>query len=560
MAEEKAKVVIKGDTKQAQKSVEELEGSFGKLQKGGAAVAAGFTAVAAAGAGLVAVMKESVKAFAEQDAANGRLIAGLQQTGTGMRQFAKAQIDIEKISRGSGVTILDNTNAFRALVAATGSATTATQDLGLANDIAAKFGMDVAASTKLVTKARLGDVQGLLKLGIATKEELRTMDKLSTEAERVAAALKLLEDNARGGAKATRGLESSLVALDESLGKIKVAVGAALAPDSDKGLLKLSIVFDRMAQGITSADKALGKLGPQVREQASVMLAALNPLAALGVFGSQAVDAAVSDAELEDAVTAGGAGGAGTLSGMSANAFDVSGLGGSGKKKTARAGKKEKRALNITPGGEEAESKAQMQRELDKLNADHAAKMAKLRVGAVEHEARARADAAEQRRADAEEAISIDEAQAQSAVDAADSMASSGVGLAKALGAPLAATAMLEGTIETARAAAAWAEFIAVPSPTFAASAVAHTAAAASFFAAAAKGGAGGGSAPAKGGSGAAASRATASREANASARPAENQGKTIVVNFSGNTMLQDSPSVARAVRRAVDEDASKVI
>ena len=145
-------------------SVGRVGARFTKLRLPAAAVAAGFVAVGGA-------LLKLAKGAAEDEKAQAILAKTLKNTtGATDAQVKSVEDYISRMGRATGVTDDEMRPALATLARATGDVGKAQGLMGLAMDVSAGTGKDLGAVSLALAKAQKGNVSGLAKLGIATKD------------------------------------------------------------------------------------------------------------------------------------------------------------------------------------------------------------------------------------------------------------------------------------------------------------------------------------------------------------------------------------------------------
>jgi len=128
------------------------------------------------GAAVLAYAKKSIKAAAEDQAAQASLAQTLKNLGLETGNTAEAVNGfISNLERQTGILDDELRPAMDRLLRATGSVSESQKLLGLALDISAGTGKDLTQVTQGLQKAFLGNLQGLGRLGVGlTKAELKT--------------------------------------------------------------------------------------------------------------------------------------------------------------------------------------------------------------------------------------------------------------------------------------------------------------------------------------------------------------------------------------------------
>lgn len=229
--------------------VEQKTGKWaGRAEKAGK-IAGGILATGVGAAALA--LKNGTQSAIEDQAAQAKLAQTLQKTAGASASQVKATEDwITKTALATGVADDELRPALSKLAAATGSVEKAQRLTALSMDVAAARGVSLEQVTKAVEKAQNGQVSGLSRLGIETKNAAG--ETISAEE-----AMRRLSDT-YGGAAATAadtlaGKQARLkVAWDEAW----ETLGAMLIP-------ALTVLADKMAKGMewaTKHGKAVGIL------------------------------------------------------------------------------------------------------------------------------------------------------------------------------------------------------------------------------------------------------------------------------------------------------------
>ena len=185
-------------------------------------------------AGLAVVAVDAVKAFAEDDAAAQKLATTLQNVTNATDAQVNAVEDfITKTSIAAAVSDDELRPAFDSLVRGTGDVAQAQDLLGLALDISAGTGKDLATVSDALSKAYNGNFKALKTLDPALAGLIAEGADADTVFGRLAGTFK---DQASKQANTTQGKFKSM---SIALGETKEAIGAALIPILDKLLPKL---------------------------------------------------------------------------------------------------------------------------------------------------------------------------------------------------------------------------------------------------------------------------------------------------------------------------------
>jgi len=262
---------------------------FKRLETGGekaafaikkAAVPAG---LALAGLGVAAV--DAVKAFAEDDAAAQKLATTLQNvTNATDDQVSAVEDFISKTSIAAAVTDDELRPAFDSLVRGTGDVAQAQDLLGLALDISAGTGKDLATVSDALSKAYNGNFKALKSLDPALAGLIAEGADADTIFGRLAGTF---QNQASKQANTAQGKFKSL---SIALGETKESIGAALLPIIEKLLPKLQ----SMGNFIRDNTKLVVTIGAVIGGLAAAIIA-LN--VGLGIYNTiQAVTAALNTA------------------------------------------------------------------------------------------------------------------------------------------------------------------------------------------------------------------------------------------------------------------------
>jgi len=211
---------------------------FKKLETNGAKAAfaikkAALPAAAALG-GLAIAGVDAVKAFAEDDAAAQKLATTLQNvTGATDQQIDAVEDFISKTSIAAAVTDDELRPALDSLVRGTGDVAQAQDLLGLALDISAGTGKDLATVSDALSKAYNGNFKALKSLDPALAGLIAEGADADTVFGRLAGTF---QNQASKQANTAQGKFKSL---SIALGETKESIGAALLPIIEKLLPKL---------------------------------------------------------------------------------------------------------------------------------------------------------------------------------------------------------------------------------------------------------------------------------------------------------------------------------
>src|SRR5262245_15267587 len=215
------------------------------------------------GAGLTYALKSTVNAALQAQQAQRTMQTQLRALGINYQQHAKT-IDtvIQKQMRLSAFDDEELKGSFTGLVRVTHNVNEALRLNGLATDVARGKGISLQAATQLVTKAALGQVGALRRVGIDIKPVTTATDALkastdhATDAQKAAAKM---ADNLATRQKAVAQLQRTFAGQAENYGKtsagaierfhtsvqnLQETLGAALLPAIGRVMDKLSTWID----------------------------------------------------------------------------------------------------------------------------------------------------------------------------------------------------------------------------------------------------------------------------------------------------------------------------
>jgi len=245
----------------------EVEGFGGKIEKFGKVAAAAFAAAAAAAvayAGKLAI--DGVKAAIEDEAAQVRLAAALENaTGATRDQIAAVEQQITKTALATGVADDQLRPALQRLAVSTGDTTKAQELLNLALDVAQATGKPLETVANALGRAYDGNTTSLGKLGIGlSAAELKTMSFTDVQGR----LSDLFGGAAAKNAETFQGRMDRLkVAFDEA----KETIGYALLPIIERlvsfvvnqvvpNLQKFASAFDPIVEAINENKDSFQKL------------------------------------------------------------------------------------------------------------------------------------------------------------------------------------------------------------------------------------------------------------------------------------------------------------
>jgi hypothetical protein len=249
-----AEFVGKKAFKQADTALTKLTGSAKKLA-GVVGVAYGVKAIASYG-------KAAMKAAADDQKAQKILANNLKNVG-----LAYASVDAESFisSMEKQTAILDDQlrPAYSQLATVTGSATKTQELMQLAFDVSSGSGLDYASTVDILSKAYLGNTEGLKQLNLGlTKAELKSMDFAQIQT-------KLRQNFAGAGGTALDTYAGSMAKLSVATSNASETIGMALLD----AIIKVS--------GSDGVDGLISKIDTLASAFASVVTQVGNAVAAL---------------------------------------------------------------------------------------------------------------------------------------------------------------------------------------------------------------------------------------------------------------------------------------
>lgn len=231
----------------ASKLQDEAKKAGGSVKVLGKDLDIGVIAKGAAVAGAVglaaAAITDMTLAAADDRAEQEKLALAIANAGAAQGDW-KEQVDAA-IESGQAKAFSDTEQraALEALVGATGSVTTATSDLAIAQDIARASGATLEQSADAIAKAHAGQDGALAKL-------LPGLEKGATATDTIAAAQKRAAGQADLYAKSTKGMgETGSIAfgeLTESIGEVFLPILDALIP----ALLPILKAFSQLVKAL----------------------------------------------------------------------------------------------------------------------------------------------------------------------------------------------------------------------------------------------------------------------------------------------------------------------
>lgn len=203
----------------------------------------------AAGVGVAAVATvKFAKAALDAEQSQARLDAAFKHANASAKDRADALKAVNDISNKSGLDDEALADSLAKLTQSSGSATKATKQLAIASDIARGRGIELEAATGIVTKASLGNVGALKRMGIeipkvttaqdalkesgkkATAEQVKAAkaaDDLATRQGALAALQKKYAGDSEAWGKTAAG---ALDRFKTAIGNVEEALGGALLP------------------------------------------------------------------------------------------------------------------------------------------------------------------------------------------------------------------------------------------------------------------------------------------------------------------------------------------
>jgi hypothetical protein len=253
--------------KNLNKGSTEVEGFGGKIEKFGKVAAAAFAAAAAAAAAYAGKLAiDGVKAAIEDEAAQVRLAAALENaTGATRDQIAAVEEQISKTALATGVADDQLRPALQRLAVSTGDTTKAQELLNLALDVAQATGKPLETVANALGRAYDGNTTSLGKLGIGlSAAELKTMSFTDVQGR--------LSDLFGGAAaKNAETFQGRLARLQVAFDEAKETIGFALLPIIERlvnfvvnqvvpNLQKFASAFDPIVKAINENRDSFQKL------------------------------------------------------------------------------------------------------------------------------------------------------------------------------------------------------------------------------------------------------------------------------------------------------------
>jgi hypothetical protein len=253
--------------KNLNKGSTEVEGFGGKIEKFGKVAAAAFAAAAAAAvayAGKLAI--DGVKAAIEDEAAQVRLAAALENaTGATRDQIAAVEQQITKTALATGVADDQLRPALQRLALSTGDTAKAQELLNLALDVSKATGKPLETVANALGKAYDGNTTSLGRLGIGlSAAELKTMSFTDVQG-------KLSDLFGGAAAKNAETFQGRMDRLKVAFDEAKETIGYALLPIIERlvsfvvnqvvpNLQKFASAFDPIIQAINDNKDSFQRL------------------------------------------------------------------------------------------------------------------------------------------------------------------------------------------------------------------------------------------------------------------------------------------------------------
>jgi len=253
--------------KNLNKGSTEVEGFGGKIEKFGKVAAAAFAAAAAAAAAYAGKLAiDGVKAAIEDEAAQVRLAAALENaTGATRDQIAAVEEQISKTALATGVADDQLRPALQRLAVSTGDTTKAQELLNLALDVAQATGKPLETVANALGRAYDGNTTSLGKLGIGlSAAELKTMSFTDVQGR--------LSDLFGGAAaKNAETFQGRIARLQVAFDEAKETIGFALLPIIERlvnfvvnqvvpNLQKFASAFDPIVKAINENKDSFQRL------------------------------------------------------------------------------------------------------------------------------------------------------------------------------------------------------------------------------------------------------------------------------------------------------------
>lgn len=280
-------ISIVGDNRQLDRALGQSESRLSKFGKIGKAAGLGL----AAGVGVAAVgLFKLTKGAAEDAAAQARLAKTLQNTAGATKAQVSATEDwITKQGLATGVTDDELRPALARIATATKDVGKAQSLTALAMDVSAGTGKSLTTVTEALMKAQNGQIGGLGRLGIATKDAQGKTLSFDQVTKNMATTF--------GGQAATQAntLEGKMARLKLVLAETGESIGAKLLPVAtnlatwflNKGVPAIShfagVIATKARPILTAFTKAWRDLAPALTQVFQKFVAVAGPILKVGV-------------------------------------------------------------------------------------------------------------------------------------------------------------------------------------------------------------------------------------------------------------------------------------
>ena len=246
MASRKLEVQILGDASSLQRAFGQAgksASSFGSRMK-----SAGKMAAIGLGVGVVvaaAAITKFAKAALDAEKSQVRLESAFKNAGASAKEQADALKAVSDVSNKAGLDDEALADSLARLTQVTGDVTKAQKQMALAADVARGRGVSLEAATQLVTRASLGNVGAMKRLGIAILPVTTAVDALKASnvkatAEQMAAAK---------AADLTSTKQAALAGLQEKFGGAAEAYGKSASGSMDR----FKVAIENVEEGLGRA-------------------------------------------------------------------------------------------------------------------------------------------------------------------------------------------------------------------------------------------------------------------------------------------------------------------
>jgi hypothetical protein len=196
----------------------QVSSGFGKLSIAGAAVAAGII-------GIKTAIIDTTKAFADMDAAQGRLQRMMDRTNTSAEEQANVFRQADQFNRTYNISLEDSYQTMTRLISATEDSARAQELYALALDVSSAEGMSLEKVTQLLIRAQKGEITRIKELEGVDKNLIKTLNTKFGTMESGVRVIQHLQDTYQGAAKETRGLADDLDSGGAAMDRIGIAIG-----------------------------------------------------------------------------------------------------------------------------------------------------------------------------------------------------------------------------------------------------------------------------------------------------------------------------------------------